>query len=87
MKKQFLKITMTLCLAGMVFLMRGGTAKAVTVYETEDNGSYDAADVINTGTTISGNLSSGDDKDYYKITLSSVFQPLERRKTEVIILL
>lgn len=71
MKKQFLKITMTLCLAGMVFLMRGGTAKAVTVYETEDNGSYDAANVINTGTTISGNLSSGDDKDYYKITPSS----------------
>lgn len=71
MKKQLLKITMILCLAGMVFWMGGGTAKAAVVYETEDNGSYDTADLVTPGTTVSGNISSYEDKDYYKVVPSA----------------
>ena len=69
MKKKLLSLVLTIVLL-LSALPISLPVSAATINETESNDSYASANSFSLNSTISGSMSSSDDKDYFKITPS-----------------
>ncbi len=68
--KKIISFAVSLASAICILAICAFTAFAAGITESENNDSYDKADVLYSGDSVSGSLSSRDDKDYYKLTLN-----------------
>ena len=68
--KQCSKILFFIILLGTVLISSGKAYAANSQYETEDNDTIEAANEINFGSSICGDMKTKDDVDYYKLNVT-----------------
>jgi hypothetical protein len=66
-KTEGVKYFLAAILGACMLTLCKGDVKAATVYESEDNNSYEAANGISLGDSVGGNQSDSGDVDYYKV--------------------